>query len=138
MFDACDSNGSGVISLEDLRKIGSSLVGEDHIEDVIQIFDTHDSSQNGITFDQFFDKFVQFMYNDEKAEHCDEIASKENVQNMTYLNVSPRMEREGTFNENLRRSFGRELIPSPGERFGGKNENMRRKLTQVYNNHLGL
>merc|ERR1711915_1058875 len=118
------------ISLEDLRKIGSSLVGEDHIEEVVQIFDPHDTSQDGINFEQFFDKFVQFMYNDEKAVHCDEIASKENVQNMTYLNVSPRMEREGTFNENLRRSFGRELIPSPGERLGGKNENMRRKITQ--------
>jgi len=130
VFNACDPNGCGLISLEDLRKIGSSLVGEDHIEEVVQIFDPHDTSQDGINFEQFFDKFVQFMYNDEKAVHCDEIASKENVQNMTYLNVSPRMEREGTFNENLRRSFGRELIPSPGERLGGKNENMRRKITQ--------
>merc|ERR1711915_1107256 len=130
VFNACDPNGCGLISLEDLRKIGSSLVGEDHIEEVVQIFDPHDTSQDGINFEQFFDKFVQFMYNDEKAAHCDEIASKENVQNMTYLNVSPRMEREGTFNENLRRSFGRELIPSPGERLGGKNENMRRKITQ--------
>jgi len=51
--------------------------------------------------------------------------------NMINLTLSPNMEGQGTFNENLRRSFGKNLLPSRPCSADSKRRNMRRKISQV-------
>ena len=51
--------------------------------------------------------------------------------NMINLTLSPNMESQGTFNENLRRSFGKNLLPSRPCSADSKRRNMRRKISQV-------
>jgi len=138
VFDACDTEGSGVISLKELGNISQSHVGSGHVEQILQIFDSGEETQDRIDFDRFYQKFVEFMSSSEKGDNSNMLVEEHNNfnTNMTYLNVSPTVQSQGVFNENLRRSFDKNIISTPSSPYKNSitkddQKKMRRKISQA-------
>ena len=138
VFDACDREGDGVISLKELANISQSHVGSGHVEQILQIFDSGEETQDRIDFDQFYRKFVEFMSSSEKGDKSNMLVEEQNNYNtnMTYLNVSPTVQCQGVFNENLKRSFEKNIISTPSSPYKSSvtkddQKKMRRKISQV-------
>jgi len=138
VFDACDTEGDGVISLKELGNISQSHVGSGHVEQILQIFDSGEETQDKIDFDHFYQKFVEFMSSSEKGDNSNMLVEEHNNfnTNMTYLNVSPNVQSQGVFNENLRRSFDKNIISTPSSPYKNSitkddQKKMRRKISQA-------
>jgi len=138
VFDACDTEGDGVISLKELGNISQSHVGSGHVEQILQIFDSGEETQDKIDFDHFYQKFVEFMSSSEKGDNGNMLVEEHNNfnTNMTYLNVSPNVQSQGVFNENLRRSFDKNIISTPSSPYKNSitkddQKKMRRKISQA-------
>jgi len=138
VFDACDREGDGVISLKELANISQSHVGSGHVEQILQIFDSGEETQDRIDFDQFYRKFVEFMSSSEKGDKSNMLVEEQNNYNtnMTYLNVSPTVQCQGVFNENLKRSFEKNIISTPSSPYKSSvtkddQKKMRRKISQA-------
>lgn len=139
VFDACDTEGSGLISLRELGNISRSHVGTSQVEEILAILDPGEQTQDKINFDQFYKKFVEFLERgDKNSEDTMRMGEQNNYNtNMAYLNLSPNMKNQGVFNENLRRSFEKNIISTPSSpyRTNGRKDseqrNMRRKISQA-------
>jgi len=129
VFDACDTDGSGEISLKELANISRSHVGNEQVGQILEILNPGDESNDKIDFDQFYQKFVDFM-NAESIPTDQSMKSRPltNHSYQTYLGSSPNKRDQGVFNENLKRSFEKNLVSTPS---GHKNEPIRRKVSQV-------
>jgi len=138
VFDACDTEGEGVISIKELGNISQSHVGSGQVEQILQIFNSGEETQDKIDFDQFYKKFVEFMSGSEKGDNSNMLVEEHNNlnTNMTYLNVSPNVQSQGVFNENLRRSF-ENIISTPSSPYKSSSitkddqKKMRRKISQA-------
>jgi len=139
VFDACDTEGEGVISIKELGNISQSHVGSGQVEQILQIFNSGEETQDKIDFDQFYQKFVDFMSGSEKGDNSNMLVEEHNNlnTNMTYLNVSPNVQSQGVFNENLRRSFEKNIISTPSSPYKSSSitkddqKKMRRKISQA-------
>jgi len=139
VFDACDTEGEGVISIKELGNISQSHVGSGQVEQILQIFNSGEETQDKIDFDQFYQKFVDFMSSSEKGDNSNMLVEEHNNlnTNMTYLNVSPNVQSQGVFNENLRRSFEKNIISTPSSPYKSSSitkddqKKMRRKISQA-------
>jgi len=139
VFDACDTEGEGVISIKELGNISQSHVGSGQVEQILQIFNSGEETQDKIDFDQFSQKFVEFMSSSEKGDNSNMLVEEHNNlnTNMTYLNVSPNVQSQGVFNENLRRSFEKNIISTPSSPYKSSSitkddqKKMRRKISQA-------
>jgi len=141
VFDTCDTEGEGVISIKELGNISRSHVGSGHVDQILTIFDSGEETQDKIDFEQFYQKFVEFMNSSEKGEDNNMLVSEQNSYNnntnMTYLNVSPSVQSQGVFNENLRRSFDKNIISTPSSPYKSSatkdadQKKMRRKISQA-------
>eukprot|EP00091_Calanus_sinicus_P005255 TRINITY_DN15682_c0_g1_i1.p1 TRINITY_DN15682_c0_g1~~TRINITY_DN15682_c0_g1_i1.p1 ORF type:complete len:355 (-),score=77.30 TRINITY_DN15682_c0_g1_i1:9-1073(-) len=135
VFDACDTEGSGLISLRELGNISRSHVGTSQVEEILAILDPGEQTQDRINFDQFYQKFVEFLERGDKISE-DNMREHSNT-NTAFLNLSPNMKNQGVFNENLRRSFDKNIISTPSSpyRANGRKDseqrNMRRKISQA-------
>jgi len=139
VFDACDTEGQGLISLRELGNISRSHVGGGQVEQILDILDPGEEIQDKIDFDQFYQKFVDFMNSEDKADNGNMLVAEHNNYNtnMTYLNVSPNMTSQGLFNENLKRSFEKNGVSTPSSPYRSNNtrdmdqKKMRRKISQA-------
>jgi len=139
VFDACDTDGQGIISLKELGNISRSHVGSGHVEQILQIFNSGEETQDKIDFDQFYRKFVEFMNSSEKEDSSNMLVGENSSYstNMDYLTVSPSGKSQGVFNENLRRSFDKNIISTPSSPYkssvgkDAEQKKMRRKISQA-------
>jgi len=139
VFDACDTDGQGIISLRELGNISRSHVGSGHVEQILQIFNSGEETQDKIDFDQFYRKFVEFMNSSEREDSVDMLVGERSSYstNMDYLTVSPSGKSQGVFNENLRRSFDKNMISTPSSPYkssvakDAEQKKMRRKISQA-------
>ena len=103
----------GLISLRELANISRSHVGRGQVDQILNILDPGEETQDRIDFDQFYKKFVEYMNSgDKKTENVKVTAHIHNT-NLVNLNLSPSRLDMGEFNENLRRSFEKNTISSP-------------------------
>jgi len=82
VFDACDTEGQGYVSLEELANISRSHVARGQVDQVLEILGPVEEGKDKVDFDEFYLKFVEYMRNGVKLD-------KDN----------------GVFNENLKRAF---------------------------------
>ena len=128
MFDACDCDEEGRISLADLADLSRSHT-DNQVDHILEIFNVRagDEEKDRINFQEFCQKMISFMNNsgntqeqaevsgtgDEEEEDFEEplgdledfrnrINSRTSTSNM---NFSPTVGDQGAFNENLKRSF---------------------------------
>jgi len=131
VFDACDTEGHGLISLRELANISRSHVGRGQVDQILDILDPGEETQDKINFEQFYQKFVQFMNNGDKVE--EELKMSE--QNKYNLNMAPSKVDQGVFNENLRRSFEKNSISTASSPYRSPDrkmlKNSRRKNSQA-------
>lgn len=128
-----------MISLRELGNISRSHVGTGQVEEILAILDPGEQTQDRINFDQFYQKFVEFLERGDKASEDNMRNGEQNNYNANtaYLNLSPNMKNQGVFNENLRRSFEKNTISTPSSpyRTNGRKDseqrNMRRKISQA-------
>ena len=78
------------------------------------------------------------MSSSEKGDKSNMLVEEQNNYNtnMTYLNVSPTVQCQGVFNENLKRSFEKNIISTPSSPYKSSvtkddQKKMRRKISQV-------
>eukprot|EP00092_Neocalanus_flemingeri_P025669 GFUD01027830.1.p1 GENE.GFUD01027830.1~~GFUD01027830.1.p1 ORF type:complete len:556 (+),score=215.44 GFUD01027830.1:174-1841(+) len=139
VFDACDTEGLGLISLRELGNISRSHVGRGQVDQILDILDPGEETQDTIDFDQFHQKFVEFMNSGDKvdASNMRVVENNKHNSNMTNLNMSPGKTDQGVFNENLRRSFEKNSISTTSSPYKSPNNkqvavrNMRRKTSQA-------
>ena len=130
VFDACNTDGKGVISLRELANISRSHVGRGQVDQILDILDPGEETHDKIDFDQFYQKFVEFMNSGDKVDGVNMRVIEHNNYNTnnTNLNLSPSKMDQGVFNENLRRSFEKNTISTTSSPY---KKNMRRKTSQV-------
>jgi len=135
VFDACDTEGHGLISLRELADISRSHVERGQIEQILEILVPGEETQDMIDFDQFYQKFVEYMNSGEKVNDNNVRVTEHNnhYTNMANLNLSPSKIDQGVFNENLRRSFEKNTISTVNTSSPNKvvQRNMRRKTSQA-------
>ena len=118
-----------MISLEELANISRSHVSRGQVDQILEILGPGDKGQDKIDFEQFYQKFVQFMNNGvEEKEDYTEVEDNEAKQNskMMYTPV----EDSGVFNENLKRAFEKDA-PLTSTTKQGQSRNTKRKSSQV-------
>jgi len=130
VFDACDTDGKGLISLRELANISRSHVGRGQVDQILDILDPGEETHDKIDFDQFYQKFVEFMNSGDKVDGVNMRVIEHNNYNTnnTNLNLSPSKMDQGVFNENLRRSFEKNTISTTSSPY---KKNMRRKTSQA-------
>ena len=130
VFDACDCDEEGRISLSELANLSRSHT-DNQVDQILEIFNIGDGNQDGdrINFEEFCQRMISFMNNpgsikekvtdpgseDEEDSEDDfeeplgdlndfrnRINSRTSTSNM---NFSPTVSDQGAFNENLKRSF---------------------------------
>jgi len=89
VFDACDTEGQGFVSLEELANISRSHVSRGQVDQVLEILGPGKEGKDRVDFDEFYLKFVEYMRSGVKRD-------KDN----------------GVFNENLKRAFEKDDEPS--------------------------
>ena len=82
VFDACDTDGQGFVSLEELANISRSHVARGQVDQVLEILGPVEEGKDRVDFDEFYLKFVEYMRNGVKLDNDN-----------------------GVFNENLKRAF---------------------------------
>ena len=114
-------------------------MGTSQVDEILAILDPGEQTHDRINFNQFYQKFVEFLERGDKASE-DNMRVGEQINyntNTDHLNLSPNMKNQGVFNENLRRSFEKNIISTPSSpyRTNGRKDseqrNMRRKISQV-------
>ena len=121
----------GLISLRELANISRSHVGRGQVDQILNILDPGEETQDRIDFDQFYKKFVEYMNSgDKKTENVKVTAHNIHNTNLVNLNLSPSRLDMGEFNENLRRSFEKNTISSPNCKKVEK-RNLKKKSSQV-------
>jgi len=136
VFNACDTEGTGQISLKELANISRSHVDNAQLEQVLEILDPGDGSQDKMDFDQFYDRFTQFMSSEENLQERVMPESRPSTYSPTHTHYNPsygNTKVQGVFNENLKRSFEKNMISTPALHHGSgdkKQKNIRR-LSQV-------
>ena len=123
VFDACDSEGEGRISLSQLANLSRSHCAG-HLE-LLEIFQVGEDTEDSVDFQQFCQQMINFMGTSgevgevevEREVEKDEFAdsySEVNVKTIKKRNASshnspqifsPHLSDQGAFNENLKRSF---------------------------------
>jgi len=89
VFDACDTEGQGFVSLEELANISRSHVARGQVDQVLEILGPGKEGKDTVDFDEFYLKFVEYM------------------RNGIMLNND-----NGVFNENLKRAFEKDDLVS--------------------------
>ena len=135
-----------MISLRELGNISRSHVGTSQVDEILAILDPGEQTHDRINFNQFYQKFVEFLERGDKASEDNMRVGEDSMRvgeqnnyntNTDHLNLSPNMKNQGVFNENLRRSFEKNIISTPSSpyRTNGRKDseqrNMRRKISQV-------
>ena len=82
VFDACDTEGQGFISLEELANISRSHVSRGQVDQILEILGPGKEGKDRVDFDEFYLKFVEYMRSGVKWDNDN-----------------------GVFNENLKRAF---------------------------------
>ena len=122
VFDACDSEGEGRISLSQLANLSRSHCAG-HLE-LLEIFQVGEETEDSVDFQQFCQQMINFMGTGEEVERevereveKDEFADSYSEVNVKTINkrnnsshnspkiFSPHLSDQGAFNENLKRSF---------------------------------
>ena len=94
VFDACDTDGQGFVSLEELANISRSHVSRGQVDQILEILGPGEEGKDKVDFDEFYLKFVEYMRNGVKLDNDN-----------------------GVFNENLKRAFEKDepLSKSPSK-----------------------
>ena len=82
VFDACDTEGQGYISLEELANMSRSHVSRAQVDQILEILGPGEEGKDRVDFDEFYLKFVEYMRNGVKQDNDN-----------------------GVFNQNLKRAF---------------------------------
>ena len=134
VFDACDCDEEGRISLSELANLSRSHT-DNQVDQILEIFNIGDQDGDRINFEEFCERMIGFMNNPgstqenisnpvsgDKAEDLEDvfeeplgdlndfrnrINSRTSTSNM---NFSPTVSDQGAFNENLKRSFEKTRI----------------------------
>lgn len=127
VFEACDTDSTGQISLQDLANISRSHVsGSSQVEQILDIFDTgsEEGAEDRLDFSQFYNRVVSYLGETPTGGML--LSPSANI-------VSPPPGVQGTFNENLRRSFDKSTsspVRSPGKKAPRRRKNSSQaKLT---------
>jgi len=91
VFNACDTEGQGYVSLGELANISRSHVSRSQVEQILEILGPEEEGRDKVDFDEFYLKFVEYMKNGVNMG-CD----------------------NGVFNENLKRAFEKDDPVSKG------------------------
>ena len=134
VFDACDCDEEGRISLSELANLSRSHT-DNQVDQILEIFNIGDQDGDRINFEEFCERMIGFMNNPgstqenishpvsgDAAEDLEDvfeeplgdlndfrnrINSRTSASNM---NFSPTVSDQGAFNENLKRSFEKTRI----------------------------
>ena len=134
VFDACDRDEEGRISLSELANLSRSHT-DNQVDQILEIFNIGDQDGDRINFEEFCERMIGFMNNPgsiqenmtnpvsgDNAEDLEDvfeeplgdlndfrnrINSRTSASNM---NFSPTVSDQGAFNENLKRSFEKTRI----------------------------
>ena len=82
VFNACDTEGQGYISLEELADMSRSHVSRAQVDQILEILGPGEEGKDRVDFDEFYLKFVEYMRNGVKQDNDN-----------------------GMFNQNLKRAF---------------------------------
>ena len=126
MFDACECDEDGRISLSELANLSRSHT-DNQVDQILEIFNINDnnSQDDRIDFQQFCQRMIKFMAHDtsevfnseskEDGKDEDEVDQVGDIVEVTNriqsrssvggMNFSPNVSDQGAFNENLKRSF---------------------------------
>merc|ERR1719264_819746 len=95
VFDACDTTGSGLISLRQLANVSRSHVnGATQAEQILDIFDIGEdrAEDDQLDFSQFHSKVLAFLNSggdDEKVVHCGNNSMKERRKSVSNSSSGP-------------------------------------------------
>ena len=130
VFDACDCDEEGRISLSELANLSRSHT-DNQVDQILEIFNIGDGNQDGdrINFEEFCQRMISFMNNpgsikekvtdpgsedeeDSENDFEEPLGDLNNFRNRinsrtstSNMNFSPTVSDQGAFNENLKRSF---------------------------------
>ena len=129
MFDTCNCDEDGRISLLDLANRSRSVTEDNHVEQLLELFNLGEESSSGndrVTFNQFVQRMVALMnsnnnhtdkqcsenHDNDTEDEEDEFEDAKPIPEIRNLNrrnsstsFSPTITDQGAFNENLKRSF---------------------------------
>jgi len=140
VFDACDMDNQGLISLTELANLSKSHLGGAQLEELLQILNTSEPEPARIDFPQFCQQMINLMNNSrEKTEDFADSYSEGNVRTVNVMVASPVQfcpeisSDQGAFNENLARSFqrtrsGAAITSSPNKQTRTR---MKKKVSQT-------
>ena len=136
VFNGCDTEGTGQISLKELANISISHVDNAQLEQVLEILDPGVGSQDKMDFDQFYDRFTQFMSSEENLQERVMPESRPITYRTTHTHYNPsygNTKVQGVFNENLKRSFEKNMISTPALHHGSGDKKQKnfKGLSQV-------
>ena len=130
VFDACEKDGQGMISLKELANRSKSHVGRGQVDQILEILGPVEEGQDRVEFSQFYQRFVELMRN-ERYENCKDMDGNEcrYRSNNTAIHDIPLKDR-GVFNENLKRAFEKDA-PAPPSRKSPSSKQLKRRSSQV-------
>ena len=112
MFDACERDSDGRISLADLANLSRTHVAGAGVEQLEEIFRGGEEGEARVDFSQFCRQMISFMNTSEERDEFADSYSEVNVRTVNKLtsqnspsHFSPHVSDQGAFNENLKRSF---------------------------------
>ena len=118
-----------MISLKELGNISRSHVGRGQVDQILEILGPG-GEDDKIDFEQFYQKFVQFMNQGDNIDEEEEDTMQQVVEEKAVITKTSNHKMDGgVFNENLKRSFEKNIIPSKTS--PNKQRNFRRKSSQV-------
>ena len=122
-----------MISLKELGNISRSHVGRGQVDQILEILGPG-GEEDKIDFEQFYQKFVEFMKQGNNIDEEKEDIKQQVVEvNEVITKTSNQKMDGGVFNEHLKRSFEKNLVhtnTSPTKQAAQRN--FRRKSSQVH------
>jgi len=126
VFDACEKDDQGMISLNELAHRSKSHVGRGQVDQILDILGPVEEGQDRVEFSQFYQKFVELMRN-ERYENKDMDDDEFQYRSNAAIRDIPLKDR-GVFNENLKRAFEKDA-PAPSRKSPSKQ--LKRRSSQT-------
>jgi hypothetical protein len=130
VFDACDTEGHGLISLNELGNISRSHVGRGQVDQILEILGPG-GDEDKIDFEQFYQKFVEFMKQGVNINEEEEDTTQQVVEEEGLTKTSNHKADGGVFNENLKRAIEKNVPYKTSPNKQAAQRNLRRKSSQV-------
>jgi hypothetical protein len=118
-----------------LGNISRSHVGRGQVDQILEILGPG-GDEDKIDFEQFYQKFVQFMKQGDKINEEKEGTVQQVVEEEVITKTSNQKSDGGVFNENLKRAFEKNVPYKTSPNKQAAQRNLRRKSSQVCFSHI--